>query len=320
MVTHTPAVFSARAGEGRPAWWKPPCVLALAVAAMLVGNIPLIVIAHRSEAVRQRGIDVAGFTPEVAGLTPQAFLFFTLLPFVLAVAILLLAVWLFERRGWRTLLTGARRRPRYRRLLTSCAAWLLLAGISDALLRAGGLAAFAYAVDWDALLPVALVALALIPFQIAFEELSTRGYVHQVVSWYGGRPLYGVLASSILFAALHLGNPEVVRFGLWPMMLYYGGVALFLGLVTVLDDGLELAVGIHLATNIYAVIIVNHEGSALPMPSAWTLVDPAPALFPAIFVARALVFGLLFARSGSWRLLALFRPILRRRTPNPSTA
>ena len=287
-------------------------MLALAVAAMLAGNIPLIVIAHRSEAVRQRGIDVAGFTPEVAGLTPQAFLFFTLLPFVLAVAVLLCAVWLIERRGWRTLLAGARRYPRMWRSLASCGVWLLLAGTSDVVLEVSGLAEFAYAVDWGALLPVALCALALIPFQIAFEELSTRGYVHQVVSWYAGRPVYGIVASSVLFAALHLGNPEVVRFGLWAMMLYYGGVALFLGVVSVLDDGLELAIGIHLATNIYSVLVVNHEGSALPMPSAWLLVDPAPALFPAIFVARAAVFSVLFARSGSWRPRTLFRSIPRR--------
>lgn len=294
-------------------------MLSLTVAAMLLGNVPLLIIAHRSEAVRERGIDVAGFTPEVAGLSPEAFLFFTLLPFALALAVLVLAVRLFEGRRWRTLVTGARHSVRLGRVASSAAVWFGLAALSDVALGLSGLANLEYAANWGAILPVALVALALIPVQIAFEEMSTRGYVHQVTSWYAGRPLYGILLSTVLFAALHFGNPEVVRYGLLSMALYYGGVALFLGVISVLDDGLELALGIHLATNIYAVVVVNHEGSALPMPAAWTLVDPAPALFPAIFVARALLFGLVFARTRPWRIRDLVEPTSSPSDPNPDT-
>lgn len=292
--------FSAAAARGRLRWYSPAVVIAAAAAAMIAGSAPLLLVAHGSEAVRQRGVDVAAFTPEVAGVAPWAFLLWTLLPFALALVALLLAVRYVERRGWRSLLVGGDRRPRWTRLAGAVGLWTALAIASDLLLAAAGLVTFSWAGEWRRLLPVVAVALLLVPVQVAFEELSVRGYLHQVLSWSTGQPLVGVLVSSVVFGALHFGNPEVARFGLGAMASYYVAVGLFLAIVTVLDDGLELALGVHLATNLYGVLVVGFEGSALDMPAAWSADAPEPPLLLGLFALRATVFALVFAKAGHW--------------------
>ena len=51
------------------------------------------------------------------------------------------------------------------------------------------------------------------------------------------------------------------------MMSYYISAGLALGIMTIMDDGLELALGLHAATNIYGALIVSYEGSAIQTDS-----------------------------------------------------
>lgn len=303
------AEFSALAATGRLRWWTPIVTFAAAIAAMLAASIPLVVVAHGSEPVRQRGIDVAGFTPEVAGVSPWAFLLWILLPFGVALAVLTAAVRTAEGRSWRTLVSAARPGPRWRRTWAAGGVWFALAVAADLLGASFAGAEYVYR-GWEGgLLPVAIVALLLVPAQVAFEELSMRGYLHQVVSYYTGRPLWGIAVSSLVFAALHFGNPEVARYGWGAMAGYYVGFAVFLAAVSVLDGGLELALGIHLATNLYAILCVGVEGSALPMPALWSLSSPSASQLLLSSLAKAASFTVLFACASGWRVATLARRV-----------
>ena len=301
--------FSALASVGDLAWWKPLVASAASVTAMLVASIPLVVVAHGSESVRQRGIDVAGFTPEVAGVAPWAFLVWILLPFAVALAVLAATVRMTEGRSWRTLVSAARPRPRWGRAWAAGGVWFALAGASDLVTASLTDAAYAYRGVEGGLLPVAVVALVLVPAQVAFEEVSMRGYLHQVVSHYTGRPVWGIAVSSVVFAALHFGNPEVAHYGLAAMAGYYLGFALLLAAVSVLDGGLELALGIHLSTNLYAILCVSVEGSALPMPALWSLSSPSAAQLLLTSATKAALFTAFFTRFSDWRLATLTRRV-----------
>ena len=67
--------------------------------------------------------------------------------------------------------------------------------------------------------------------------------------------------TSIVFGSLHFSNPEVQKLGLG-VMAYYIGTGLFLGILTLMDEGIELALGFHASNNIMTALFVT---------SSWTV-------------------------------------------------
>jgi membrane protease YdiL (CAAX protease family) len=108
-----------------------------------------------------------------------------------------------------------------------------------------------------------VVAFALLPLQIAFEEILFRGYLLQGLGKLFHNRWIPLLLTSCAFGLMHAQNPEVMEHGFGKMMSYYIGIGLILGVIAVMDDGLELSLGIHAATNIYSAVVVSYEGGAL---------------------------------------------------------
>ena len=61
---------------------------------------------------------------------------------------------------------------------------------------------------------------------------------------------------------MHGANPEVAEMGMITMVFYIG-TGLLLGIMTLMDDGLELALGFHFGNNLMAAILVTSKWSAL---------------------------------------------------------
>ncbi|MBK8112365.1 MAG: hypothetical protein IPK46_19645 [Saprospiraceae bacterium] len=62
------------------------------------------------------------------------------------------------------------------------------------------------------------------------------------------------------------------------MQVYYLGAGLFLALLAIADNGLELSIGIHTATNLFGSIILKYEGSVLQTETLFEqkMVNPWP--------------------------------------------
>lgn len=122
-----------------------------------------------------------------------------------------------------------------------------------------------------------LIAIVFFPFQIAFEEVFFRGYLYQLFGNLFKYPIISWIITSILFGLMHASNPEVKMYGFFVMMPGYILLGMFLGLITVLDDGLELALGVHLINNLFLGIGVNYAGSAIKVSSAFQVltIDPS---------------------------------------------
>ena len=103
----------------------------------------------------------------------------------------------------------------------------------------------------------------IVPLQTSFEEIFVRGFLFQGIGLATKSGLAAVLITSAFFMIVHLGNPEIAEFGTEVMITYYSLVGLFLGVMTFLDDGLELALGVHAMTNIYGSAFVTFDGSVM---------------------------------------------------------
>lgn len=107
-----------------------------------------------------------------------------------------------------------------------------------------------------------IISLLLLPIQIGSEEYLFRGYLMQQIGVYTKSIWIPLIVTSVLFGLLHGANPEVAEIG-FKMMIFYIGTGLFMGIMTILDDGLELALGFHFANNFLAATLITSEFSVL---------------------------------------------------------
>lgn len=105
-----------------------------------------------------------------------------------------------------------------------------------------------------------LIASILIPLQTSFEEILFRSYLMQGFGVASKSRAVALVLTSLIFGLLHMANPEVTTLGKG-VMIYYIGVGLFLGMITLMDDGVELALGYHAANNFLAAILITTDWS-----------------------------------------------------------
>jgi membrane protease YdiL (CAAX protease family) len=137
-----------------------------------------------------------------------------------------------------------------------------------------------------------LIAVFLLPIQTSFEELFFRGYIMQGLAYFSKNKWVAVVVSSILFGLIHGMNPEIEQYGFWPMQTYYISAGLFLALITVMDDSLELALGVHAATNFFGATFLTYHGSVLQTDTLFITseINPWAMLFGFIISAIAFVY------------------------------
>jgi uncharacterized protein len=153
-----------------------------------------------------------------------------------------------------------------KRLLLGFAVWVLQLSIftfSDVLIHPQDYLYKFQPQQWLFLLPFALI---LTPIQTSSEEFIFRGYLMQGLSLITKNRLLLIIVTSFLFAVPHFGNPEMQRGFVWGALTYFiWGV--FLGTITLKDNGLELALGVHAANNLFSFLIMNTQDSVLPTPA-----------------------------------------------------
>lgn len=106
-----------------------------------------------------------------------------------------------------------------------------------------------------------VLALLFIPLQTSFEEYLFRAHMLQGLGLATKTRWIPLVVTSFLFGIMHIANPEVEKLGLI-IMFYYIGTGLFLGILTLMDEGLELALGFHAANNLVGALLITSDWSA----------------------------------------------------------
>lgn len=107
--------------------------------------------------------------------------------------------------------------------------------------------------------------------------------------------------TSLLFGLAHVLNPEVEKLG-YGILVYYIGTGFFLGILTLMDEGLELALGFHAANNLTVALLVTTDWTAFQTDSLYRdISDPVfgwDVLIPVLVVYPILLY--IFARKYKW--------------------
>jgi membrane protease YdiL (CAAX protease family) len=148
---------------------------------------------------------------------------------------------------------------------------------------------------------LALIGIVLIPIQTSSEEYIFRGYLMQGFANLAKNKWFPLLMTSFIFGGMHWFNPEVAKIG--PVILvYYIGTGLFLGIITLMDEGMELALGFHAANNLVGALLVTSDWSAFQTHSIFKDVsDPSAGLdviLPVVLIYPLLLF--IFSTKYNW--------------------
>ena len=149
-----------------------------------------------------------------------------------------------------------------------------------------------------------ILCLIIFPIQAPLEELFFRGYLMQGFGLLTKIPLIPLFTTSIIFALLHFfnGTDETAGIVIVIQMFIFGTT---LGIITLGENRLETAMGIHIAQNIFATaVLISSEDLFNNLPGIVTL-EPDSIGIP-FFVPILILLTIIFWNKKS-RLSAIFK-------------
>lgn len=146
-----------------------------------------------------------------------------------------------------------------------------------------------------------VIGVLLIPIQTSSEEYIFRGYLMQGFANLAKNKWFPLLMTSVIFGGMHIFNPEVSKIG-HVVLVYYIGTGFFLGIITLMDEGMELALGFHAANNLVGALLVTSDWSAFQTNSIFKdISDPSAGLdviVPVVLIYPILLF--IFSKKYNW--------------------
>jgi len=220
----------------------------------------------------------------------------------LAIALFILWVWvkLIHQQSI-TSLTTSRKKVDWKRIFFSFLLWGGITSIfiyTDYYLNPQD---YMWNFDLVPFLSLVIIAVLLVPLQTSFEEYLFRGYLMQGIGIYVKNRWVPLVVTSVIFGLMHIANPEVGKLG-YGIMIYYIGTGFFLGIITLMDEGMELALGFHAANNLVTVLLVTATWTAFQTESLLKDVSTPElgydVLFPVFVVFPILI--VIFAYKYKW--------------------
>jgi membrane protease YdiL (CAAX protease family) len=296
--------------EGHNNWWRYLVLFLISLfGGQTIGGIPLFVvmfykIIQSGGTIQPNPENMADLT--VYGIDQNLGLFLMLLPFLASLIILFLLFKPLHHRNYKSIFNG-NSAIRWKRFFMSAIIWALLSAIY--LIVDYSLNSEAYVNNFNTgpFIILCLISIALIPFQASYEEVMFRGYLAQGIGVWTRNRFMVILIPSILFGLMHSLNPEVDTYGFWIVMPQYIFFGLLFGLLSVMDDGIELAMGAHTANNVFMSIFITSKSSVLQTPALFIQqnIDPVKDLFVLMAMGTVFVAVLSFLFKWNYKCLSV---------------
>jgi membrane protease YdiL (CAAX protease family) len=245
------------------------------------------------------------FNPDKVGINKSLLLALMMGMFVFTMLFLWMALKFIQKKSFTSIITGYDH-IRWKRYFFSFGVWgilITILTIASYLISPQDIEIRFNASEFAILL---IVAVTLIPIQTATEELIFRGYLMQGFGLAFKNGIAPLLITSVLFGLMHASNPEAKAHGLLIMMPYYIFFGAFLGILTLLDQGAELAMGIHCANNLISSLLICSKNSVLKTDAIlYSLVENPKGEFFGWIIMAAICFFILFKKYklSNWKLL-----------------
>jgi len=273
-------------------------ILAIFIVWQALGPIPLVA----AVAMKEGGMSALmksdmGLMSELLG--SNTFLFLMLLTFVFALLAIFIVVKYLHKQSIKSL-TTSRTKVDWKRVVFSFFLWASISVIFVFVDIYFSPEDYEYNFQLVPFIILAIIAIALIPLQTSMEEYLMRGYMMQGLGIITKNRWFPLVFTSLLFGLMHILNPEVEKLG-YGILVFYIGTGFFLGIITLMDEGLELAIGFHAANNLTAALLVTADWTAFSVDSlyrdisepvlGWDMLVPVFVVFPILLLIFSKKYG-----------------------------
>ena len=251
-------MYIEQAYKGKTEWWRYLVGLVfIFLAWQLFGGIPL-----AAALLLEGGLEVFSLSQgEMLGILDSNYAFFLLLlSFAVGLGALFLVVKFLHRQSI-TQATTSRKKVDWGRVLFGFSIIALFTIVTTLIDYNSNTEDYLWNFDPVPFTILVIIAVIMVPLQTSFEEYLFRGYLMQGLGVLSRNRWVPLLITSVIFGGMHIFNPEVAKLG-YIIMVYYIGTGLLLGIMTLMDEGMELALGFHAGNNLIGAMLVTADWTA----------------------------------------------------------
>lgn len=242
---------------GNNQWWSYILTVFIVFFFIQIGSIPLIITGYLHSADMNEFMAAAQTNFLNLEIDANLFLFWMLFTFLVGLIALFFCVKWIHKRSIISIVTS-REKVDWKRIFFGFALWGSIAVTIIVIQLNYSPENYVWNFKLVPFLILVAITILIIPFQTTLEELLFRGYLMQGFALIFRSAWMPLLLTSVSFGLLHGANPEVAKLGNI-VMIYYIGTGFMFGITTIMDEGTELAIGMHTANNIVAAIMVTSD-------------------------------------------------------------
>lgn len=294
--------FIQQAFKVKHEFWRYLVGSAIVFIAAIIGQLPFTFAAIFKVMGDGKSIFTMSEQEIMSALEPNLNLFLLLLSFAFGLAALFLVVKFLHKQSIKSV-TTARNKIDWKRVWFAFIFWGIISSgmvLLDYYLAPEG---YVWNFELERFLILAVIAILLIPIQTSTEEYIFRGYLMQGFGTLAKNRWFPLLMTSVIFGGMHIFNPEVSKLG-YLVMVYYIGTGLFLGIITLMDEGMELALGFHAANNLFGALLVTADWTVLQTHSIFKDTSDPGVGFTDIVLPVFIIFPIIifiFAKVYKWK-------------------
>jgi uncharacterized protein len=301
--------------EGLNEWWRYLAGISLTFIAgySIVGAIPVIILVlvgidnnHFNLAdlqANETNIENPAFMHVSANLLLASLLFI----FVAAMFFLWIAVRWVHKKRFLSVINYEGNRFDFKRYFFAAGVWFLLSTIILAIAYFLSPQSFQFVFQPAPFIGSLVICLLFLPIQTGWEEIFLRGYVLQGLALWMKKPFWAMVVTSVIFGLLHGANAEVKTHGFAQMLPQYILPGLLFGCIALLDERLELAMGLHFANNLFGILTVSSPDMSIQANSIWRVESVGSLSEFFIGIIPMLLVILLFWKKYKWNFQKLYR-------------
>ena len=300
-------------GKNNVYWKYIITIISTFLAANIIGAIPLVIVVfvqsfktgNELSSEMWQSLDFSAI-----GISENLSLLLMMIPFIVGLVTAILLIKHLHQRSFSETVNGTKK-VRWNRVFMGFCVWFTLMLLYLAIHYIVEPENFTIQFNIRTFIPLIFITFIFIPLQTMFEELLFRGYLAQGIgAWTKNRWLV-VFIPAILFGLMHILNTEVSTYGFWEAMPQYILFGLIFGFFSVLDDGIELAMGMHAANNIFACVFITFDASSLKTPALFYQQTVNIHIETAVLLALGLLAMFFFAKRYKWDFSILNKKIIQ---------
>ena len=226
--------------------------------------------------------------------------FYTLLTFFVGFIGFLIVIKYLHNQSFLSI-TTSRKTIDYKRILTSFTAISVILVLNILFSFFTSSEEYILQFNLNDFLILLLIAVIFIPVQTSLEEYVFRGYLMQGLGVMFNNKWLPLILTSFSFGFLHFYNPEIMKLGSI-LLVHYVATGLFLGILTLMDDGMELALGFHAGNNLLIALIVTADWTVFQTTSIFKYIGEPNVINQSLF-SLSIIYPILlfyFSRKYNW--------------------